>query len=148
MRRLALTAALLAGALSLPAGAQAQFAGKWTFEFGEWQTDDGANIQIRGATSGVLELTVKGDSAIGKWTGTGTNAPLDIRGRIEGNKLVAKGSREGRVNVNGEESTVTTTITFELTAASGELSGVMRLAAPVGPPVFRSANEFSARAQA
>ena len=134
MRRLAFAITFLAAALALPATAEAQFAGKWTLELGAWQTDGGDNVQIRAATSGIMELTVKGDSATGTWTTPGSTNGVALKGKIEGNKLAATGAREGRVNVNREASTVTITLTFDLTASGGELAGTIKMSG-MGPGV-------------
>jgi hypothetical protein len=123
----------------LPAQLHAQFAGKWVADLGEWQAEGGGDVQIRGANSGTLDLTMKGDSVIGTWVGaSGNPAPLELRGRMEGQKVVLKGQREGRVNLNGQESTVLLAIEYELTASAGALTGLMRMKREGEPAVWRS----------
>jgi hypothetical protein len=133
----------LAVAVSLAATvtqAEAQLAGKWSVELGEWQAEGGGEVQIQSSNSGQLEVTVKGDSAVAVWTGTQSSGPpLTLRGKITGNKMVVQGNREGRVNMNGAESTISLVIEFELTAADGLLSGTMRLKSEGAPALWRTA---------
>ncbi len=131
--------AMLALALASPAGAQSKAAGKWNMQLGEWQSDAGGNIQIQSPDHGVLDITMKGDSATASFSLGNGSPPLVLQGMMSGGKLMMSGKREGHVNVNGEESTVTLTIEFELTPAAGELNGVMRLKRDADAPVWRTA---------
>jgi len=132
-----LFAAMLVAAAT---AAEAQLAGTWAFTLGEWQAEGGGQVQIQSSNSGQLEVTVKGDSAIAVWTGAQSpGPPLTLRGKITGNKMLVQGNREGRVNVNGAESTIALVVEFELTAADGGLSGTMRLKSEGAPPLWRTA---------
>jgi hypothetical protein len=120
--------------------AQGQLAGKWSIQLGEWQAEGGGEVQVQSSNSGQLEVTMKGDSAIAVWTGTQSpGPPLTLRGKVTGNKVVMQGSRDGRMNVNGAESTISLVIEFELTVAAGELTGTMRLKSEGAPALWRTA---------
>jgi len=118
--------------------AQAQFAGRWALELGQWQAEGGGDVAIRGPNAGVLELTMSGDSARGTYAAQGGAPPLELGGKVVGEKLTVSGKRQMRRNINGAESTVDVTISFELTVAEGEVGGVMRLATADEPSVWRS----------
>jgi hypothetical protein len=138
MRRNLLALTLATAALFAAGDAHAQFAGRWTLELGKWQSEAGADVEIRGPNSAVLELTMSGDSASGTYTTEGGAPPLSVRGKLAGDKLTLSGQRQMRRNINGEESTVDVTISFELTAAAGEVAGEMRLLSKDEPPVKRT----------
>jgi hypothetical protein len=138
MRRNILALVLATVVLMVGTGAQAQYAGKWALELGEWQATDGREIRMPGGNSGVLEVSVAGDSASGTFTTEGGPAPLVVRGKVEGGKLRVSGQRQARRNINGAESTVEITISFELTRTGDELGGEMQLATKDEPPLSRS----------
>jgi hypothetical protein len=107
---------------------------------GQWQSDDGGDIQIRSANTAILEVQMKGDSALASWKPPQDAPVLELRGTVSGGKLVVRGQRDARVNLNGEESTVTLTITLELDApAGGAVSGVMKMTGGPGGAVWRTA---------
>ena len=139
MNRLKVVFALALAAAAAPLAAQAQLAGKWAVELGEWQSDDGRQIRMAGGNTGTLEITVKGDSAVGTWTtGAAGSQPLTVRGKIAGGKTVLKGSREARRNINGEESTVTLNVIFEVGTDPDGIAGVMRMGAGDETAAWRS----------
>jgi hypothetical protein len=123
---------------AVPDAVQAQATGKWTLELGEWKSEAGAGIQIRMAPKGNLVLNVTADSLTGTWLSEGApeTALANIHGRSEGKSVKLAGTRNARVNINGEESTVEVKIWFDLTVSGDEVSGTMKLQNPQGPPVM------------
>ena len=138
MRRVAWTLALAVASLSAAAArAEAQLAGRWTMEFGEWQAGEGRMVRIPGGNGGTLEITIRGDSAFAKLTNDDPE-PQEFKGLVQGATAKLAGSRQARMNRNGEESEVTLEIELDITAAAGEVSGVMRLQGSMDEPVTRT----------
>ena len=139
MKKLWMVFALLTAAAFAPLSAQGQLAGKWAVELGEWQSDDGRQIRMPGGNTGTLEITVKGDSATAIWTTDASGAqPMTLRGKLDSKKAVLKGSREARRNINGEESTVTLNIVFDVSTEANALTGVLRMGAGDEMAAWRS----------
>jgi hypothetical protein len=131
MKRIVTTAVVaVVAVLALSSSGEA-----WTVEFGEWQTGE-RQLRIPGGNAGRLEITARGDSAYASFV---TEGPAqELKGRVEGNKVVLRGTRAARINMNGTESEVTLQIVFEVTAAAGELTGVHRMGRDGDEPVWRS----------
>lgn len=129
-------ALVVAASLSIVGGrAEAQAPGKWALEVGAWKSEAGESLQIRSAPKGVLTLTAAADSVTGTWLGDGTPAGsrTNVHGRAVGGVLKLSGTRTGRVNINGEESTVEIRIWFDVKVSGDVLSGRMKLQNPMGP---------------
>ena len=138
MRRAALGLALAMGSLlGNAAGAQAQLAGRWTMQFGEWQAGEGRQVRIPGGNGGTLEITVRGDSAFAKLTNDDPEAQ-ELKGRVQAGRATLKGTREATVNRNGEQSQIVLQVEMDITAAAGQVSGVMRLNAGGDEPATRT----------
>jgi hypothetical protein len=106
-------------------------------EFGEWQAGEGRMVRIPGGNAGTLEITVRGDSAFAKLVNDDPEAQ-ELKGRVQGNRAALAGTRIAQMNRNGEVSEVTLTVEMDITAAAGEIDGVMRLRSGADEPVTRT----------
>jgi hypothetical protein len=138
MRKAAWTLAIVAvSMLGRAAAAEAQLAGKWTMEFGEWQAGEGRVVRIPGGNRGTLEITVRGDSAFAELVDDDPEAQ-ELKGRVQPGRTTLAGTRTARMNRNGEESEITLTVEMDVTVAAGEMTGVMRLRNGADEPVTRT----------
>ena len=137
MKTWAFALSLVACALAGAAPVEAQLAGKWTLEFGEWQAGEGRQVRIPGGNRGTLEVTVRGDSAFAVFTDEDPE-PQALKGRVQSGSTLLVGTREAMVNRNGEETEVVLTFEIEMQVASSEATGTMRLKAGPGEPVART----------
>ena len=138
MRRAVWAIVLAVGSvLGSAAGAEAQLAGRWAMEFGEWQAGEGRQVRIPGGNRGTLEIAVRGDSAFAKFTDEDPEPP-ELKGRVQGGRVTLAGTRVGMVNRNGEVSEIVLTIEMDIALAAGEMSGVMRLGSGGEEPVTRT----------
>jgi hypothetical protein len=133
MRALRVLAGLGILTAAVAPAAQAQshpLAGKWNIEYerGRRMTD-GESQSIMGKA--LLEITVKGDSLLGKLTmepaaeGRSAPPPQALAGTGSGSTASLKSTAESRINMNGEERVVNITMTWDLKADGDNLTGSM-----------------------
>jgi hypothetical protein len=104
-------------------------AGTWNIEYERGHSNMGGVIS---ATMGMarLELKQRGDSLVGVLTpednhdGRGVT-PMAIAGVGSGSSATLTSKTTARVNMNGNESTIDVTMTWELTANGDALTGTM-----------------------
>jgi hypothetical protein len=103
--------------------------GTWRIEYARGQRlENGASTPIMG--TGTLAITAKGDSLmatleVGPRPDGTVPAPAQLRGvkTADGAKLVQR--RQSQITMNGEQSTVEMTITWELHVAGDAISGTL-----------------------
>lgn len=133
MLRLARWAAAAAAVASLvavqPVAAQNGVAGTWTLEFVRRVTNDGSGEQTEMGHARVV-MEVHGDSVTANWqvVEPGPDGkpvpPRVLRGTVKDNHVMLTGQSQARINRNGDESTVTMNITYDLTVAGDDIAGV------------------------
>jgi hypothetical protein len=140
------TAVLLMSTFLTASDAQAQLAGQWTLELGEWQAGEGRQVRIPGGNAGSLAITIRGDSAFAQLR-DGDPEPLDLAGRVAGNTAKLVGNRMARVNRNGEATEVLLTVELDISVTSGEATGTIRMRAGADEPVIRTFKGRTANGQ-
>lgn len=126
-------------------------AGTWTWEVQTRIRRDASGTTPTGDKSQAqLVLDVRGDSVFGTYTvsrpGATETAPVprEVRGTVNGNKVVFSLTQQGRVNINGEERESQMTATYTLTINGDEITGVIETTSP-DLPVSIPPRTFSGR---
>jgi hypothetical protein len=131
------TAVLLTSTFIFATDAYAQVAGQWTLELGQWQAGEGRQVRIPGENVGTLDITIRGDSAFAQLR-DGAPEAQELEGRVQGSTATLFGTREARVNRNGEEAEIVLTVELEISVTADEASGIIRMRNGAEEPVFRT----------
>ena len=103
--------------------------GTWITEFDRMMRNEGGSVTTGDKTRARLALQQKGDSVIGTFEvlapGDAPRPPRQLRGTIAGDRVMLTSEFEARVNRNGEESTRTITVVYDLTVKGDILEGTM-----------------------
>ncbi|HSJ09456.1 MAG TPA: hypothetical protein VK928_06060 [Longimicrobiales bacterium] len=136
-------AVTIAGMLLVPAAAasaQQQVAGTYTWEMPTRIRNDGGAVSSNANAVVKLVLDVRGDSVFGTYTMTppaGSDAPppqaREVRGTLNGNKVLFSMAMQGRVNINGEERAINSTSTYTLTIDGDVITGTIDVQTPDMP---------------
>jgi hypothetical protein len=132
--KITVLAALLVFA-GTPASAQSHpLVGVWNISYQRGlSNEDGVVTPIMG--KGRLEISLKGDSLIATLSATDNpggpaRPPLRLAGVAEGPTATLAGTSSARINMNGDEQVVQTTLTWTLSVNGGALTGTMIRAIP------------------
>lgn len=103
--------------------------GTWITEFDRMMRNEGGSVTTGDKTRARLVLQQKGDSVTGTFEvlapGDAPRPPRQLRGTIAGDRVMLTSEFEARVNRNGEESTRTITVVYDLTVKGDTLEGTM-----------------------
>lgn len=116
--------------VAAPLSAQgAGVAGTWITEFDRMIRNEGGSVTTGDKTRARLVLQQKGDSVSGTFEvlapGDAPRPARRLRGTISGDNVTLMSEFEARVNRNGEESTQTITVVYDLTVKGDKLEGTM-----------------------
>jgi hypothetical protein len=132
--RMLVAAAVLVLAAPRVQAQSSPLVGAWTIEYQRGLSNENGEVTpIMG--TGHLEVTQKGDSLIGTLTPTGQSdgparPPLRFAGAAVGATATLTGTSTARINMNGEEQIVQSTITWTFRANGDVLTGTMLRAIP------------------
>ncbi len=131
--------------LAAATSVQAQVAGEWKAEFGQWTNPQYPTATMKFVAAGSVTFQVSGDSVMALFTphfeGSTTTVQADtLRGSLNAGKLSLKGSRvskvrrvqmtaDGEQHAAGEGETTRISMSFDLTLVGGELDGKMDVGA-------------------
>jgi hypothetical protein len=113
-----------------PLGAQGSgVTGTWITEFDRMMRNENGSVTTGDKTRARLVLQQSGDSVAGTFeilgAGGGPPSPRQLRGTISGDRVKLTSEFEARMNRNGEESTRTITVVYDLTVKGDTLEGTM-----------------------
>jgi len=132
--RLSLLAALFVSAAPQAFAQSHPLVGTWAIEYQRGLSNENGEITpIMG--KGRLEVTQKGDSLIATLAAAGSSdgaarPPLRLAGVISRPTVTLVGTSSARINMNGEEQIVQSTMTWSLSAIGDALTGTMTRVIP------------------